>query len=151
MPSACGWRVSLLCSSRVACKKERGSHFTNALLSNDACPLDVPAVQNPNRMASTIYESSRGCIWRRVEGADFASASPFVGLVLPITRLIAPSLISKKSATPLKRTSIIRRHRRHERHFSRYQWGFLRDDLFLACSGSVTSSSWRASPKKRLT
>src|ERR671911_2512895 len=68
--SACGWRVSLLCSSRVACKKERGrSHFTNALLSNDACSLDVPAVQNPNGMASTIYESSRGCIWRRVESA----------------------------------------------------------------------------------
>jgi hypothetical protein len=35
-------------------------------------------------MASTIYESSRGCIWRRVEGADYASALRFVGLALPI-------------------------------------------------------------------
>src|SRR5215203_1246212 len=43
-------------------------------------------------MASSIYESSRGCIWRRVEGAAFASASPFVALVVPILPSIAPSL-----------------------------------------------------------
>jgi hypothetical protein len=53
-------------------------------------------------MASTIYESSRGCIWRRVKGAEFASASPFVCLVLPITRLIAPSLISGEGRTPFR-------------------------------------------------
>jgi hypothetical protein len=35
-------------------------------------------------MASSIYGSSRGCIWRRVEGADFASASRFVALTLPL-------------------------------------------------------------------
>jgi hypothetical protein len=70
---------------RAECKKERGrSPFTNALPSNDASSLGVPAAQNPNRMASSIYESSRGCIWRRVEGADFTSASPFVGLALPL-------------------------------------------------------------------
>jgi hypothetical protein len=80
----CGWCNSL-CSSRIACKKEhRRSSCTNALPSNDASPLEVPAAQNPNRMASSIYGSSRGCIWRRVEGADFASATPFVGLALPI-------------------------------------------------------------------
>jgi hypothetical protein len=80
----CGWRVSL-CSSRIACKKEhRRSSCTNALPSNDASPLEVPAAHNPNGMVNCIYESSRGCIWRRVEGADFASASPFVGLALPI-------------------------------------------------------------------
>src|SRR5215217_9353793 len=80
----CGWRVSL-CSSRIACKKEhRRSSCTNALPSNDASPLKVPAAQNPNGIASSIYGSSGGCIWRRVEGADFASASPFVGLALPI-------------------------------------------------------------------
>jgi hypothetical protein len=52
----------------------------------------VPAVQNPDGTASTIYESSRGCIWRRVKGADFASASLFVALVLPMLPPIAPSL-----------------------------------------------------------
>jgi len=87
-----GWRVSPLCSSRVACKKERRrSSCTNALPSNDASPLEVPAAQTPNRLASSIYESNRGCIWRRVEGADFASALPFVGLALPI--LLAPHSI----------------------------------------------------------
>src|SRR5215204_2332472 len=80
----CGWRVSL-CSSRIACKKEhRRSSCRNALPSNNASPLEVPPAQTPNGMASSIYGSSRGCIWRRAEGADFASASPFVGLVLPI-------------------------------------------------------------------
>jgi hypothetical protein len=42
-------------------------------------------------MASTIYESNRGYMWRRVKGAEFASASPFVCLVLPITRPITAS------------------------------------------------------------
>src|SRR5215217_9266059 len=78
-----GWRVSPLCSSRVACKKERRrSSCTNALPSNDASPLEVPAAQTPNGLASSNYESSRGCIWRRVAGADFASASRFVALTL---------------------------------------------------------------------
>jgi len=60
------------------------SSCPNALPSNDASPLEVPAAHNPNGLASSIYGSSRGCIWRRVEGVDFASASPFVGLALPI-------------------------------------------------------------------
>jgi hypothetical protein len=77
-----------------ACKKEhRRSSCTNALPSNDASPLEVPAAQTPNGMVNCIYESSRGCIWRRVEGADFASASPFVALTLPM--LPAPSTISR--------------------------------------------------------
>jgi hypothetical protein len=94
-PSACGWHVSL-CSSRIACKKEhRRSSCTNALPSNDASPLEVPAAQNPNGMLTCTHGSSRGCIWRRVESANFASASPFVGLVLPTTRHITASIISK--------------------------------------------------------
>ena len=40
---------------------------------------------------------------------------------------------------------------RHKRYFSRYQWGFLRDDQFLACSGTAVSLSRLPSPKKRLT
>jgi hypothetical protein len=33
-----------------------------------------------------------GCIWRRVDGADFASASRFVALVLPMLPPITPPL-----------------------------------------------------------
>jgi hypothetical protein len=74
----------LICSSRVACKKERGrSSCTNALPSTDASAVDVPAVHNPNGMASSIYWPSRGCVWRRAGGADFASASHFFALTLP--------------------------------------------------------------------
>jgi hypothetical protein len=51
----CGWRVSL-CSSRIACKKEyRMSSCPNALPSNDASPLEVPAAHNPNGLASSIF------------------------------------------------------------------------------------------------
>jgi hypothetical protein len=132
----CGWGVSLLCSSRVACKKERGrSSCTNALPSNDASPLDVPAAQNPNGLASSIYGSSRGCIWRRVEGADFASASHFVALVLP---MLPPISHLRRVPHPIQRTSAIHRHRRHERHgrySSLYLWAFPLDERLLVCSG----------------
>src|SRR5215218_527073 len=55
-------------------------------------------------MASSIYESSRGCIWRRVErGADFASALPFVGLALPMLPPIAPPPgTTAESRTPFR-------------------------------------------------
>jgi hypothetical protein len=45
-------------------------------------------------MASSIYGSSRGCIWRRVDGADFIPASHFVAFGLPTLPPIAPSLNS---------------------------------------------------------
>jgi hypothetical protein len=42
-------------------------------------------------------------MWRRVEGADFASASPFIALTLPLFPAHARSLISEKSvATPFR-------------------------------------------------
>jgi hypothetical protein len=54
-------------------------------------------------MASSIYESSRGCIWRRVEGADFASALAFVGLALPMFPPIAPPPgTTAESRTPFR-------------------------------------------------
>src|SRR5215213_8211940 len=96
-----GWRVSLY-SSRTACKKEhRRSFCTNALPSNDASPLEVPAAHNPNGLASSMYESSRGCIWRRVEGADFILASHFVALVLPLLSVHRTVSRSGESAPPL--------------------------------------------------
>jgi hypothetical protein len=60
------------------------SSCPNALPSNDAGPLEVPAAHNANVLASSISGSSKGCIWRRVDGADFASASRFVALTLPL-------------------------------------------------------------------
>jgi hypothetical protein len=62
------------------------------LCHRNVSSLEVPAAQTPNGMVSSTCEGSRGCIWRRVEGADFASASRFVGLVLPL--LPAPRTVS---------------------------------------------------------
>jgi len=148
----CGWRVSLLCSSRAECKKEhRRSPFTNALPSNDDGPLEVPAAQNPNRMASSIYESSRGCIWRKVEGAYFASASPFVGLALPILSAHHSMYhLQKECRHPFRKTSAIHRYERHERYFSRYLWGLLHDGRLTKGSGTVMSSSCSSSSVKWL-
>ena len=69
------------------------SSCPNALPSNDASPLEVPAAHNPNGLTSSIYESSRGCIWRRVEHVSSpissrpsgtATATGFIVLTLPL-------------------------------------------------------------------
>jgi hypothetical protein len=91
----CGWGVSLLCSSRVACKKERGRRScTNALPSTDASPLDVPAVQNPNGMASSIYGVA-GDVFGEEQAAQTSHQRRTLShLCSPYSRPIARSLDS---------------------------------------------------------